>query len=298
MQFSFDDVQLTEFGVGRDEAGDRTFDSITVDGKVQDALQDMASQTWEAMRTIAGHPARYEPSEKHGGAEHVTLPLSDDLVQQLRNLHEAQNLPTDNNALADPSGIFCYFARMTDRRGRRLTALRRAMQFKGILKSRLIQFVTDALKLIEDNVFKLDKDFDLLIDAASVHILRPSGFEFVCQLQEVVLAAVPQNVYAIQAELASVDFTSIAAYAGAHPRAARYLASIRAQPLDDIDTPALKRLCKNTGVEFQTVNGKITVDDRHVMGLLEVLDRRRYEIKLVKDSPERFRAASRTKLES
>jgi hypothetical protein len=33
------------------------------------------------------------------------------------------------------------------------------------------------------------------------------------------------------------------------------------------------------------------------MGFLEVLDRRRYEINLVKNSPERYRAASRKKIE-
>jgi hypothetical protein len=34
------------------------------------------------------------------------------------------------------------------------------------------------------------------------------------------------------------------------------------------------------------------------MGLLEVLDRRRYEVELVKDSPERFKAASRRKIDA
>jgi len=297
VQFSFDNVRTTEFGVGRDEAGNRVFSSITVDADVQDALQEMASDTWEAMRLNAAQPARYEPSEKHAATEHLKLPLADELAEQLCDLHNAQNLPLDNNALGDPSVVFCYFARMTDARGRRLTALRRATQFKGIVKSRLIRFVTDALKLVEDNVFKLDKDFDLLVDATTIHIFRPSGFEFVCQLQQAVLDAVPQTVEAIAAELTTVDFSTVAEYAGKHPRAARYLASIRTQPLDDIDTRALKRLCKQTGVQFQTINGKITVENGHVMGLLEVLDRRRYEVKLVKDAPERFRASSRSRLE-
>src|SRR2546426_481228 len=78
----------------------------------------------------------------------------------------------------DPATVFCYFARLTDSKGRRLTALRRATQFKGVLKSRLLRLVTDSLKLVEDHIFKLDRDFDLLIDSANVHILRPSGFEF------------------------------------------------------------------------------------------------------------------------
>ena len=42
--------------------------------------------------------------------------------------------------------------------------------------------------------------------------------------------------------------------------------------------------------------GKISVAAGHELGFLEVLDRRRYELELVKGQPERFRAASRTKL--
>lgn len=53
--------------------------------------------------------------------------------------------------------------------------------------------MTDALKLVEDRVFNLDTDFDLLIDPQRVHILRPSGFEFAGQLQGAILDAVPKN---------------------------------------------------------------------------------------------------------
>ena len=40
------------------------------------------------------------------------------------------------------------------------------------------------------------------------------------------------------------------------------------------------------------------VDENHVMGFLEVLDRRRYEIELVANFPEQYRAASRSKLDT
>lgn len=148
-------------------------------------------------------------------------------------------------------------------------------------------------------MFKLDNDFDLLVDSQSVHILRPSGFEFAGQLQDAILNAVPKNVAALQKDLAFVDFAAVQAYAGAHPRAARYLASIRAQKVTkNIDKNALKRLCKDTGVEVKESKGKLLVGNDHIMGFLEVLDRRRYELELVKGTPERFRAASRRKLDT
>ena len=298
-EFDFDQIHIVEFGLGRDDGDGRTFCLIAVDVDVQDALQEMAEATWAAMQELTDTPPRYEPSEKHAGVEYLHLPLADDLAASMRELHEANNLPIDSAALNNPEIIFCYFARFTDTQGRQLTALRRATQFKGILKNRLIRLVTDALKIVEDKIFKLDTDFDLLIDALNVHILRPSGFEFAGKLQEAIMAAVPNNVTAIKADLSFVNFDVIETYASQHSRAARYLASIRSQgEAQNIDRGRLIQLCTHTGVETEEANGQITVAEKHVMGFLEVLDRRRYEIELVADAPEQYRAASRSKLDA
>jgi len=298
LDFDFSQVLTTEFGVGVDTTGGQRFNVIPVDRHVQIALQSMAGDTWAALNTPGELPQVYEPSDKYGSTEYVLMPLKDDFGTQMRELHDANNLPVSANVLSDPTSIYCYFARMTDQQGRRLTGVRRATQFKGILKTRLIRFVTDALKLVEDKVFKLDTDFDLLIDNTNIHILRPSGFEFVAALQGAVLGAVPENLKLLRRDLKFIDFDNIGAYACKHPRAARYLASIRSQDTKNIDKHALKKLCKATGVKVEEHGGKIAVHESYVMGFLEVLDRRRYELELVKGSPERFKAASRQRIQS
>ena len=300
LEFDIGEIPTTiEFGVGRDEGMKQTYYLVAADADVQIALRDVAKTTWDAMQEIDNNPTIYEPSEKYASSEHVYLPLSDELAKPIRDLHEANNLAMETTALADTATVFCYFARMSDKGGRRLTGLRRATQFKGVLKNRLVRFVSDALRLIPDRVFKLDNEFDLLVDAKHVHILRPSGFEFAGRLQDAILAAVPGNLKAIQKDMDYVDFGVIQAFASRHPRAARYLASIRTQnETKNVDKRALKSLCKRTGVEIKELNGKVTVEEAHVLGFLEVLDRRRYEIELVRESPERFKAASRRKIEA
>lgn len=299
LYFDLTQVDTTEFGVGKENGHQQGFLAMTVDVDVQGALRDMANATWDSMQENTKVPQKYEPSEKHAGIEHLYLPLADNMAQAMRDLHEAVNLPLDADALNDVASVFCYFARMTDKTGQRLTGLRRATQFKGSLKSRFLRLDTNALKLVHDRVFKLDQDFDLLIDSANIHVLRPSSFEFAGKLQEAIMAAVPGNIAAIQQELAFVNFDSIGTYAQKHPRAARYLASIQSQKqCKDVDKRALKALCKRTGVDFSEANGKIVIADANVMGFLEVVDRRRYEVTLVKGSPERFKAASRQKIAS
>lgn len=53
------------------------------------------------------------------------------MASSVRELHEATNLNIEAGALDEPADVFCYFARLTDKKKRRLTALRRASQFKG-----------------------------------------------------------------------------------------------------------------------------------------------------------------------
>jgi hypothetical protein len=299
LEFDLANVNVTEFGVGREDQNGQTFVAVPVDAGVQQALREMAEATWNGMEGADGGPAKYEPSEKHAATEYLYLALSDEMAGLLRDLHQAASLNIDTSALTEPADVFCYFARLTDKKKRRLTALRRATQFKGVLKSknRLVRMLDDTLKIIEDTVFRLDNDFDLLVDSSNVHILRPSGFEFAGKLQQAILDAVPKNIKVIQKDLTFVEFAGIEAYAAKHPRAARYLASICGQAeTKNIDKAALKKLCKSTGVEVSESKGKIAVSAGHEMGFLEVLDRRRYELELVKGQPERFKAGSRTKL--
>lgn len=296
LAFNLDQVKLVEFGVGRDDGRGESFVVVPVDSKVQLALRAMAHATWQTMQQQDDGPTKYEPSDKHGSVEYLYLPLASDLAAGVRGLYQAANLPIDATALSAVDEVFCYFVRLTDDRQRRLTGLRRASQFKGIVKNkgRLIRWLDNTLQLVEDAIFKLDSDFDLLIDADKVHILRPSGFEFAGRLQKAILDAAPDNVAAIRAELTFIDFDRIEQYAAKHPRAARYLASIRGQKeMMAINKNALQKLCRDTGVDVAESGGKVKIADGHEMAFLQVLDRRRYILELVNDKPESFVATSR-----
>jgi len=295
MNIDFGNVTHIEFGVGRDDGQEQAFHAVMVDGDVQDALKEMAVKTWQDMQSLDKDPPEYQPSEKYESREYIVLPLQSDLAAKLKELHEAVNLDLDQEAVHDPENIFCYFAKIRDVEGRTVTALKRATYFKGVLKSRLISAFggSDALRIVEDKVFKLDNDFDLIIDDQQMHILHPSGFEFAGQLQEAILASVEGNMKALRQDLGFVNLENVQEYVRTRPRAARYLASIRSQQeIARVNRDHLIQACLSTGVQIQE-GEQIVVDNKDIMGFLEVLDRRRYEVKLVPDEPEQFRAASR-----
>lgn len=297
LDFNLKDIKSTVFGIGRDQDNEQVFSLVAVDNHVQIALNEITEGTWNEMQSLCDEPLKYEPSEKYASCEYIYLPLDHELSEKIRDLHLARNLPMRTESLSNPDGIFCYFTQMIDNHGRYLTALRRASQFKGVLNRRLIRLTTDALKLVEDHVFKLDNDFDLLVDSKYVHILRPAGFESTCKLNDAILAAVPRNIQDIQSDMPFLDLENIEHYAIGHIRAARNLASIRSQKeMKNIDQNSLLMLCRGTGVEIKEENGKLVVNDGQIMGFLEVLDRRRYELELINGSPECYKTASRQKI--
>ncbi|MCL1164048.1 DUF4868 domain-containing protein [Shewanella chilikensis] len=301
INFDFENVNITEFGLGLDSPN-RGFVFVPVDEVVQKSLVEMVSFTKTQMQDKASSMATYQPSEKYASIEYLTFSINDPLVQELKTLHESENVPEDCSAFDNINQCFAYFVKLTDNNQQRITAVRRSTQFKTLIKKRhkLVQYVDNTLKSLEETVFKLDNDFDFIIQNDLIHILRPSGLEFIAQLQKAIMDAVPANIASIASEIDFVNFDSISQYAQNHPRAARYIASIKSQSeAINISQDKLERYCEKTNVVTNIVDGKINLDSSQIMGFLEVLDRRRYEIDLKDDGEsEVYRAPSRSRVTS
>ncbi|MCO7245838.1 Kiwa anti-phage protein KwaB-like domain-containing protein [Halomonas sp. Mc5H-6] len=295
----FNNLDVVEFGFGM-ETENRGFVQVPVGEDVQSSLVEMVKQTKDEMEKIGDAPSNYEPSEKYSTIEFLTLPLDDGLVENLKRFHDAVNIEEDAGAFDHMEDCFAYYTKVSDINGNRVTAVRRSTQFKTLIKKRnkLVRNVDNTLQVLGDSVFKLDNDFDFLIQNGSIYILRPSGLEFTAQLQEAVMAAVPDNIEVLAAEIDFVNFESISTYAQRHPRAARYIASIKSQSeAHNVNQDKLSDYCRRTNVNINQVDGIMHIDDSQVMGFLEVLDRRRYEIDLADDGEaEIYRAPSRNRV--
>ena len=296
---SLDHEGTIEFGVCLGKGNDLGPYRVPAGREAHTALQEMANATRGAMLALSDQPARYDPAEKHASQEYLFMDLSDPLCATLRELHEVENLRESHAALDDPERINAYFARFTGGGQGRLTAIRRASYFKGLRKHPILQVIDDQLELVEPKIFKLDRNFDMLIHGNRIEILRPSAFETLADLREAILQSVPNNVEAIQERLPFVDFSAVGEFASTRSRIANQLASLRADKmLKDISRASLESLCQRTGVEIAIIDGKLSPSADQVGEFLEVLDRRRYEIELIPGTPERFRADSRRKLDT
>ncbi|MBI1658957.1 MAG: DUF4868 domain-containing protein [Thaumarchaeota archaeon] len=294
LDFDVENVQTTEFGVGKNGDGSRIFENVPVDRKIKDELFKYARTTLNIMQNQDETPQEYDPSDETASTKYVYLPLSNDMAGVFRELQNAENLRKIFN-LSDTPDIFCYFARFTDSNNRRLTAVRKTFQFRSLGKGFSV-WIDGTLKLMSNPIFKLDTVFDLFIDSKLVHILHPKSFESVGELKKFVLNSVEKNTEIIQNYLPFVDLEPVKDYAAEHIRTARYLASIRARSwAKNIDKDELKSACVSNNVKISESEGMLDVSE-DISGFLEILDRRRYSIGLVANMPEQFRAASRHKI--
>lgn len=308
MQLDFDlnTIDIVTFGIGNKSDDDISFYEIPIDANIRSELTHMIKHNFALMAADEDRPLPYETSEKYSSTEYLILDIEDNGIvgrsvaaQRYMKLNTALNVRQwSPSILDDMTSVFCYFARFRDGDGRRITAFRRAMYFKGILKSKnlLMKIVDDSLASVEDRLLKLDHDFDFVVDSGNFHIWRPGAFDIMANVGMVVMQAASRMVHDIESRLSFVRFDNIMDYASTHSRAARYLNSIRSQNLEGIECQHLIKQCQETGVTVEEIDGSIVVPDESVIGFLEVLDRRRYVNDLVPNNIERYRASSRQRL--
>ena len=272
---------------------------IPIAPEVQDELKVMLDVTLLKLglpQSAAQLPA-FSPAEKYSGEEPCKLPLNTPYMVNLAAVMGLQNLPSSTNALQSIEELKYYYVIFTDGQNRHLTGFRRASTFKAVAKSRLAFVRNGLLTMVEGNVFRLDADFDYLVDADTIYILRNSGFEFTTDVHIQMLQAAASNAIAVAAKVTFLDMAGISSYASTHPRAARLLAAIRARDdLPLINRGLLETACQQFGINVvKNADGTMTPISGHEYDFLLMIDRRAYTATLIPQQAERYEAASRTR---
>ncbi|MYA61783.1 MAG: DUF4868 domain-containing protein [Dehalococcoidia bacterium] len=298
LDVDLDQIQTTEFGVGMYQGGSREFAVIPANDAIQTLLLEIVRDTVQGIDNTLT-PPEYDPANEYPPKEYVALAIDHEFALPIAEVHGSDNLAFAVDPLQCLQQSFCYFARFTDNDNRRVTALKRASQFKAMMgkQNRLVSLVTDTLRTVEVPVFQLNADFDILVDSESVHIIHPAGFRVLGQVDESVAQAIPRNIERIEPLLPYVEWSNIQTYAASHPRAANLIASIRSRNYaNNVNRVALLAQCKREGIKLDTSQVKVVVPEDKILDFLDVVDRRRYESNLVKGVREHFRASNRERV--
>jgi len=291
MPFNQKEIQSTEFFIQKNE---NDFYQITTDRGVQDELQEMLNRT---LLSIGENPKKYDPSEKYNSEDRLKTDLDGEYSQDILAIYNNEDISTNNTQIITNSeDIHFYYCRLTDTGGKKLLAIKKASYFKSLTTNHsfFINWLDDKLTEFTGNIFKLDKDFDILVYDNEVLINKYLAFESIAQLAEIVKSASVANIKKIEKIAPVLAFSADAKeYIGTHISAARLVSSIRSNDrLVNLDISYIQVECQKQGIDIKIIDGAINITSENTMIFLKLIDRRLYTINLT-GKDENFEAKSR-----
>ena len=154
-----------QFGVSLSNSSGYRF--VPVDVNVQGVLKEILINTQDKVNANIVGLREYEPSEKYTTRETLYISLLDEHLEYLQNLFNNTSIAIDSTPIESYiSQIEFYFVFFTLRNNTKVLGVKRSTQFKSLLKSRMVRFVDDTLKNVEDSVFSdvIDKFGSLVKD--------------------------------------------------------------------------------------------------------------------------------------
>ncbi|MCW0982787.1 DUF4868 domain-containing protein [Agrobacterium sp. BT-220-3] len=286
------------FGVGLRRSGNMYF--VPTDAGMKGALKDMIASTVGALNAIEGAWQKYDISEDYGERRRVYCERDDEYMKAFSELFDAGTLDDLTNLTEHVNDIEYYFAEVTDNQKRKIVGARKATQFKGTVKAknRLVRMVDDTLSIIEDAVFKLDNEFDVLITDAHVYIVNDARMQQLGDITSHVAATAKNKVQHIEDTINFLDLSRIKEKIENHPRVARYAASIAQNPaLGNFQRAKIEELAVQHDIVFKELdNGKLQCRVQDEARLMELLDARRYHLDLANNGGDPYRATGRQKV--
>jgi hypothetical protein len=296
MKFKMTNFDRAEFFVCLNAHQGEQHYQVPVDTSVQAALKDMLDATLSQIEELKKSEGfeEFSPVQKYSANDAVYCKMDSAYAEIPRQLLGEKEIPETSHAIDDLAQISFYYVIAYDLDGNKLLGVRRASQFKGVLKSKLLKVVDNTLKLLSDRTFRLDSEFDYIADKDMLWALRPSGLEFTGQLTEAVMAMAVQSSVEISKRVSFLDLHKLGSYASKHPRAARYLAAVRSRSdLEKISQTLLTSYCSNANVGLVEKDGKLSPAEGQEILFLEVLDRRVFTAELIEGEKERYEAPNR-----
>ncbi len=293
-----EDYNNIEFGICTNY-GEPNIVRIPIDNSVKQFLYEMHEEFNKTYIGINGNPELYQASEKYSTTEKLYIPLNNEYLTSLRDLFFLDSIPITNVEISEiASSIVYYFAIFRNNNGLKKIAFKRPSTFKGLLKKKLIHFIDDTLKVVNEKVFNLDNDFDFIIHNDNINILHPVGFNFIAKIEYEILRSAAETTMQLAVRLTFVNFAYISDFVRNSKTAAKLISSIKSRDdLENISQEKLIEKCNRVGVQFQENNGLITPDQGQILRFLEILDRRGYDFDILNDNIiEIYVATSRKRL--
>lgn len=295
--FDLQKIQGVNFAVALRSNGNRYF--VPTDAPIKNALKEVLSATVAGFEQLDGDWEPHDISEDYGDRRRVYAPRDTDYLADLSAIFDAGDLDDLSNAHEHVPDIDYYFGIFHDNQGRKAVGIKKGTQLKGTLgaRNKLMRLADDSLQMIEDDVLKLDREFDAIITDGHVFMLKVRSVEYLANIVEHVAGAAAHKVQQIHDIIDFLDFSRIQADIAKHPKMARMAASIAARnDLAQVRRDRVEELAVHHGLVLKTVGGRLQCRRQDEAKLLEILDARRYHLDLTATGPVPYRATGRQRV--
>ncbi|MCZ0814062.1 DUF4868 domain-containing protein [Roseovarius sp. EGI FJ00037] len=296
--FDFQNIHNVNFAVALRGNGNRYF--VPTDAPIKEALKEVLGATLAGFAQLGGDWEPHDISEDYGDRRRVYGARDTDYLADLSAIFDSGDLDDLANAHDHVPDIDHYFGIFHDNQGRKAVGIKKGTQLKGTLgaRNKLMRLAgDDTLKMIEDDVLKLDREFDAIVTDGHVFMLKVRSVEYLANIVEHVAGAAAHKVQQIHDTIDFLDFTRIQADIARHPRMARMAASIAARnDLAQIRQDRIQELAAHHGLVLNNVDGRLRCRRQDETKLLEILDDRRYQVDLTATGPVPYRATGRQKV--
>jgi len=292
----FDQSSIISADFGAKLKDDPQLYFVPANDKARGALKRMVRETISAFDRIETEWEALDISEDYGEARRVFADRQSEYMADISPFYDVGALPELTNLPERLTRLEAYFAVFRDDKGRKAVGVKKATQFKATIgaEGKLLRMTGDALTLIEEKVVRLDPTFDAIVTDNHVFLLAPRRIELLGNYTEKVAATAEQKIQLIHDAVPFLDLSRIKAKIRGHPRMARLAASVAQRAdLASTDKDFVVEHAQLQGVTLKEVDGRLLCNVAHEMKLLEILDRRRYHVKLTPAYPEAFRASGR-----
>lgn len=295
----FNDGTITSADFGAKLRGNSQLYFVPADNKARGALKQMMRDTVAAFDHLETDWEALDISEDYGEARRIFALRTSEFMAEIAPFYDVGALSELTNLPQYLPGLEAYFAVFRDDQERKAVGVKKATQFKATLgaEGKLLRLSQDTLTLIDEKVVRLDQTFDAIVTNQHVFILAPKRLELLGNYAAKVAATAEEKIQAIHDTVAFLDLSRIKDKIKAHPRMARLAASVAQRPdLAQTERDFVIEEALLQGVTLKEVNGRLLCNVAHEMRLLEILDRRRYHVKLTPAAPEPFRATGRQRV--
>lgn len=302
MNFDLQNLSTIEFSIKtdyRDQNGEpvEVLYRIATDKGVKKLLKECLETTLRKFPNPIEDIPSFEFSEKYSDKDRFQLTF-ETYPQAMDVMTEELS---DHVFLSDirKESIQYYRVDFIDAGGNKITGIRRASYFKSLLKnkSRIVQFLDDALRAVDDELFKLDNDFDFIAYNESIYVLRPRIFESMVFPEDEITQAALDKIQHLRQEMQFVDFGSIEDSVKSYKRAARLVFAVAQRTdIQNIDKEKVVYYAGNSNIDIEVDDkGVITPQAGSEVDFLEMLDRRIYNVEFIEGETEYYRADSRSR---